>query len=83
MLLHIDLVLQGQPFNPGGGVIFVGSDAIVTGLGNPADGTTDTTSFTLNDHPVFVTFFDKGDVNSLNSFHIMLVVEHTDSMRQA
>src|SRR5436190_1320174 len=51
-------IVQGQsPFNR----ISIGSDQNV-GFSGLADGTTDTTSFTLNGGPVNVTFFDKGDV---------------------
>jgi hypothetical protein len=50
--------VQGQPFS---NRISIASDlgSVLSGL---ADGTTDTTSFTLNGSPLSVTFFDKGDV---------------------
>jgi hypothetical protein len=50
--------VQGQPFS---NRISIASDlgSVSSGL---ADGTMDTTSFTLNGSPLSVTFFDKGDV---------------------
>ena len=42
--------------------ISVGSDAVFPGCSGLADGTPDTTTFTLNGGPLTVTFFDKGDV---------------------
>ena len=40
----------------------IGSDIGPDISGRLADGTTDTRSFTLNGNPLYVTFFDKGDV---------------------
>jgi len=50
--------VQGQPFS---NRISIASDlgSVLSGL---ADGTMDTTSFTLNGSALSVTFFDKGDV---------------------
>jgi hypothetical protein len=42
--------------------ISVASELFAAGIPGLADGTTDTSSFTLNGSPVNVTFFDKGDV---------------------
>ena len=50
--------VQGQPFS---NRISIASDLGSVSFGL-ADGTPDTTSFTLNSLPVSVTFFDKGDV---------------------
>ena len=47
--------------NPVPGRLFVDSD-IFHGQSGLADGTPDTTTFTLNGNPLTVTFFDKGDV---------------------
>ena len=53
-----DNFVQGQSdFNR----ISIISDGIAA-LGELADGTADTTDFTLNGNPISVTFFDKGDV---------------------
>ena len=42
--------------------ISVGSDLVLQGISGLADGTPDTTTFTLNGGALSVTFFDKGDV---------------------
>jgi hypothetical protein len=51
--------VQGQP---GANRIIFASEVFAAGIPGLADGTTDTTNFTLNGSPVYVTFFDKGDV---------------------
>ena len=43
-------------------VLFVTSEQGCPSCAGVADGTADTTNFALNGNPLFVTFFDKGDV---------------------